>query len=227
MRIEDFMQPRQVGKVVENKYTFIYELKNYTGISKDKLELIESIKDYIKYYPINAEIDYYTGHERTTVQCETNDGNRVLVEFDLLSIYDDDDSYTHHNATQSITEEEFYKRANKYKKVGAQRFNRFWFEVESQTWNTIIYSEDGRIFVDETTANTIRKTQIDKLGERLSWGVKGIRSSDWYDDRSRNDVLRRRFEKGINKRLYQVKDGVLYNATGISDIIYQKRKKRD
>ena len=213
MRIEEFMKPQQVGRIVENKYEFIYELKNYTEITKDKLELFESIKDYIRFYPVNAEVDYYTGGHKGYVQCATTDGNRVIVKFDLLSVYDDDDSYYSYNATQSISEEEFYKRSNKYRQDGAQHFYSLMFEVADKEfknrWYGVLYSEDGHMFASETTAKMIKETDINTLGKDLSWSIKRMNKTGGYDDSTKNLVLRKRYEKGKNKRLYQVKEGRL------------------
>ena len=220
MRVEDFMQPKVNGRVVEDKYTFMYEIYSFESISWDKRELLESMYNYVSEFSLNAEVSHLTGDRTALIQSETDNGYRCLVRFNLLSVEDwDDERHFGADNTQYISEEEYNRRLNKYRRVGSQYIGLITFTLQDSNFNSvpaqIYYSEDKRIFVSETIADLISKTDVNKLGSKLAFIAR--KPMNLYSrDIATNEVLRRRYEKGLNNNLYQVKNGKLYMVNTIN-----------
>lgn len=228
MRVEDFMKPKINGRVVEDKYTFMYEIYSFESISWDKRELLESMYSYISEFPLNAEVSHLTGDSTALIQSETDNGYRCLIRFNLLSV-DDWDNESHYGIdhTQYISEEEYNRRLNKYRRVGSQYIGLINFTLLDSKFNSIpaqiYYSEDRRIFVSETIANLISQTDINELGSKLAFVAR--RPKNLYSrDTATNEVLRRRYQKGLNRDLYQVKNGKLYMANTVNREDEPKKK---
>ena len=71
---------------VSNTYAFYYDIRSY-NIDEEKIELLESISKYIKFYDFNAEVNYFLGNDYTLIQSVNKEGIRFVVKFNLISDY--------------------------------------------------------------------------------------------------------------------------------------------
>lgn len=216
-RIEDYMSQGNRGRKVENKYAFLYDIDYYRSISNAKKELFKSMHRYIDTFTQNAEVSHLTGDNTAIIQSQTSEGYRCLIRFNLLSVEDYDyDSYFSPNNSQYITDEEFNRRLNKYSRVGSQYIANIVLTFKDRDLNNypvqVFYSEDGHAFVDEVVADLISKTDEADLGRKLATVARLPRYGYTSSDSTTNKVLKTRYERGLNKELYQVRNGKLYNS---------------
>lgn len=147
---------------IPETYSFIQELKSRNDISYDKLELFDSITDYITYYEHNSNIDYNMESRTTFIQSKNNNGNRVLVKFPIASAYRE-----YENAADdvcAVSREEFDRRRNKYVNVGSQNYTMIYINA---IVGHIIVTGDRHIFADDRTLENIATTDINKIADEL------------------------------------------------------------
>ena len=157
MKIEEFMDDFEEHNTkipVSNTYAFYYDIKSY-NIDEEKIELLESISKYIKFYDFNAEVNYFLGNDYTLIQSVNKEGIRFVVKFNLISDYILSSNEFIPKETTPISEEEFEERLGKYKSVGSQNIRMLNTAV-----GTLYFSEDNHVFVTKVLVERLMHMDI-------------------------------------------------------------------
>ena len=215
MKIEEFMEDYEEHNTkipVSNTYDFYYDIESY-NIDEEKIELLESISKYIKFYDFNAEVNYFLGNDYTLIQSVNKEGIRFVVKFNLISDYILSSNEFIPKETTPISEEEFEERLGKYKSVGSQNIRMLNTAV-----GTLYFSEDNHVFVTKALVERVMDMDIMDLGKRLA--------KTTYDLKLHDKVYKYNHEHTINKLLeLKYKKGLLEKYKYKNNKIILKKKK--
>lgn len=215
MKIEEFMDDYKEHNTkipVSNTYAFYYDIKSY-NIDEEKIELLESISKYIKFYDFNAEVNYFLGNDYTLIQSVNKEGIRFIVKFNLISDYILSSNEFIPKETTPISEEEFEERLGKYKSVGSQNIRMLNTSV-----GTLYFSEDNHVFATKDLVERVMDMDIMDLGKRLA--------KTTYDLKLHDKVYKYNHEHTINKLLeLKYKKGLLEKYKYKNNRIILKKKK--
>ncbi len=166
-RIEDGKDP------LHDWCTFLYDIYK-TNISKDKIELLESLYNYID----SSKFERFDGFDASSIttkyhwyyfkgepvyiqQIQSTDGSRMGVSISIRNI-------------DSVTKEQIKKRverARTYSKIGSQKFYCFVFSTGFGTGldgAELYYSQDKKIYIKKKDIDIINNVNIDVIGNDLA-----------------------------------------------------------
>ena len=216
MKIEEFMKDYHEYKnriPVSNDYTFYYDINSY-NIDEEKLELLESISKYIKYYDYNAEVNYFLEDDYTLIQSTTKDGIRIVIKFNLISDYIVNSNEFLPKETTPIPEHEFEERLGKYKSYGSQNIRQLNTNI-----GTLYFSEDNHVFASKDLIERVMDLDIMDLGKRLAKTTVDLKLHEkiykYNHEHSINKLLELKYKKGLLEK-YKYKN---------NKIILKKKKK--
>lgn len=216
MKIEEFMNDYKEYKnkiPVSNDISFYYDIKTY-NIEEEKQELIESISKYIKFYDYNAEVNYFLGNDYTFIQAETKDNKKAIVKFNLISDYILSSNEFISKETTPISNEEYYERISKFKRIGSQNIRML-----NTGLGTIYFSEDNHVFVTKDFVERVIDMDIMEMGKRLAKTTIDLKLHDktykYNHEHAINRLLELKYKKGLIEK-YKYKN---------NKIVLKKKKK--
>ncbi|MBQ6546600.1 MAG: hypothetical protein IJL74_01210 [Bacilli bacterium] len=173
MKLEDYINSMKIPskrKMPEIKFTAC-NIDNYDNISEDKKELIKEVFFYLSE---DLFMDVFERRERQIseyayYQSRSNEGERVLVRIRIC------DFPKNSNMLQPISRDRFDAEYNRCAKVGAQKYANVNFLIYRDAddsgcdrYMEIYYMDDGSVFLDSSTANIIKKINVNDLGKYLA-----------------------------------------------------------
>lgn len=175
MSLDDYIK-KQTGEdlsIPPEWATYYYNIDDF-NIQKDKVALIKEYREHLDKY------SYCVGGNRVNcfdescpIQIVESKGGRMLVDINTRkTVYDERNESSY---TEKISQEEYEKRAGKFRLVGEQFFHKFdfgyyYYEFTSVDMGIqkIYYSKDGYVYITKELANKLKKVDIDDLGNRIA-----------------------------------------------------------
>lgn len=208
MNLEDYMNKEIEKKKIPHWAHFYYNLDTF-DIDSKKRELLDSFKKYINSFSYCADLDYYLSNIKTFAQIKATNGDSMVIKIDLMdkSYYDDGEYMSSH----SITEEEYLKRLNTYKRIGSQKI--YWVYVimpfTSNRSVSLYYTFDGKFFIDNENLKDLNNANTEDFATDLARIALQIQNDDFNQEKWINNTLKQNhsFNKIDN---YSFHDSGLY-----------------
>lgn len=172
MDIKHYMD--ELDKHPSTRNNYLMEVDYYDKISEDKKELLKSVFPYLSKDSFLNLLHIYNDYKYPIkdtgyIQCiSENHINRFLVPI-RVSFFDDLD---YNKPTEVLPEEAFDKKYNQYEKVGSQDFTKITIDrkinSEESGKISIVYTGDGKVFLDDDAAVAIAWKSEDELGIQLA-----------------------------------------------------------
>ena len=200
MHISSFMNKQNDPKKTRSLFE-LKELDYYDEISDDKKELLRSVIDYLSEQSFNNILHIYNDFEFPInriayVQCLNEEGTRILNPIELSR--DEDDDYM--KPTIVISEEEFHKKYNMYRRVGSQDYtsisiSRVKYSSESDQLE-IYYTKDGHVFINSITATALAYKDINEIGEQIAFICQYRESAIEKNNNHYRRIMKKNYRNG-------------------------------
>ena len=173
MKLEDYIEGIKNPKrkmTPEVKYTAL-DLDSYTFLPLDKKELIKAVFPYLREDMFMDIFERYENEDSEYAFYQTCSEGKInlLLRVKICDLVDN------RSRLQAVPRDKFDSEYNRCVKVGSQKYADIkifpYYNLSqgfSDSYIQIYYTDDGKVFIDSTAANTIKKMDVNDLGKSLA-----------------------------------------------------------